>query len=335
MSRNTGLHSAKRARNDEFYTRMDDIERELPHYRDHFRNKTIYCNCDDPKVSNFYHYFSMQFHNLGLRKLIASCYRNRSADLFGMHDRDRAIWLEYNGETRGNRPVEPEINHFRGDGDFRNEENIELLKQADIVVTNPPFSLFREYVAQLMKYDRKFIILGNMNAVTYKEIFPLIRDNRMWYGPSISGGGLYFRVPDNLDVTSKSLRTGADGRKYVEIDGVRWFTNLHHYKRNERLPMRKKYNPQDYPKYDNYDAIEVGSRNDIPVDYPGVMGVPIRFLDKYNPEQFDLIWVSDRGGDGMLEDMKKAHHTHDTPLLDNRRVYKRIFIRARNRRNSI
>ena len=322
---NTDLHSARKGRNDEFYTQLSDIENEMRHYWPHFRDKTIYCNCDDPKVSNFYKYFSMQFHNLEMRKLIASCYRNSSPDLFSaMNDqRERAIWLEYNGETKDNRPMEPEINHFRGDGDFRNAENIELLNRVDIVITNPPFSLWREYVLQLIEYGKKFIILGNMNAVTCKNIFPLIRDNRMWYGPSISSGDREFGVPDDYPLTAANSRMDENGNRFVSVKGVRWFTNLHHGRRNENLLLYKTYNPQDYPEYDNYDAINVDRTGDIPVDYPCVMGVPITFLDKYNPEQFEILGIDT----DMIEALTGRRSRF---ILNGKMKYARIIIRNRN-----
>ena len=315
MSQNTNLHIAKREKNDEFYTQLSDIENELRHYWDHFRDKVVYCNCDDPKVSNFYRYFSMQFHNLGLMKLIASCYKNKSPDLFSaMNDAQRgcnqSVWLEYNGETKDNRPVEPNVNYFRGDGDFRNKECIELLKQSDIVVTNPPFSLFRDYVGQLMQYDKRFLILGSMNAITYKEIFPLIRDNRMWMG---IGGAKTFLQPDG---TEKSF------------GNIVWYSNLRHEKRNEKLLMWKKYDPDDYPKYDNYDAIEVSKVKDIPKDYDGAMGVPISFLDKYNPEQFEIIGADEANGRGLSDGLFRNGGVKQARVNGNR-VFKRIFIRRK------
>ena len=328
MSKNSNLHSAKKGKNDEFYTQLSDIENEMRHYWPHFQDKIIYCNCDDPAISNFYKYFSMQFNNLQLRKLMTSCYRNQSANLFSLHDRKRAIWLEYDGDNdQDNMPVAPRINHFWGDGDFRNDENIELLKQADIVVTNPPFSLFREYVAQLMEYDRKFIIMGNMNASNYKEIFPFIRENKLWYGPSISSGGRWFGVPDDYPLTATSCKQDEYGNNYVSVKGVRWFTNLHHYKRNEKLLLWRKYDPADYPKYDNYDAINVDKTKDIPVDYDGVMGVPITFLDKYNPNQFELLGIMNTGEENL--GIRYSNTPHGRPVINGIEKYIRILIKRK------
>ncbi|MBR5711300.1 MAG: adenine-specific methyltransferase EcoRI family protein [Thermoguttaceae bacterium] len=297
-SNNANLHSAQKAKQDEFYTQLVDIENELRHYKKYFKGKTVLCNCDDPRVSNFFHYFSYGFEHLGLKRLITTCYKSQEMDLFSQNNTERALWLEYTGDKNGNRVPDVEeigINYFKGDGDFRSEECIELLKQADIVVTNPPFSLFREYVAQLIEYDKKFIIIGNMNASTYKEIFPLFRDNKIWYGPSISSGDREFGVPDYYPLKAAGYRVDEQGKKYIRVKGVRWFTNLEHSKRKEELPLFKHYTPEEYPKYDNYDAIEVSKTADIPCDYDGVMGVPITFLDKYNPEQFEIIDITKAG----------------------------------------
>ena len=292
--KNDNLHKANKNKNDEFYTQLSDISKELKHYRSYFKGKVVLCNCDDPRVSNFFHYFSYNFEKLGLKKLITTCNKNQDMDLFSTHDVEQAIYLEYEGDKNGNNVpdiVEINIKHFKGDGDFRSDECIELLKQADIVVTNPPFSLFREYVSQLMKYDKKFIILGNQNALTYKEIFPLIKENKVWYGPSIHSGDREFGVPDNYPLLSSGNRIDADGNKYIRVKGIRWFTNLDYKERHEDLILYKKYNPEDYPKYDNYDAINVNKTKEIPMDYKGCMGVPITFMDKYNPEQFEIIGI--------------------------------------------
>ena len=268
------LSQAKASKKDEFYTQLSDIERELSHYRKHFRNKTILCNCDDPRVSNFFHYFSHLFESLKLKKLITTCYKNQERDLFTRLDCERAISLEYNGDKNDNRVPDPEeigIKQLKGDGDFRSDECIELLKQADIVVTNPPFSLFREYVAQLIKHKKKFLVIGNFNATSYKDVFELIRKNKIWVGQSPRG--MNFKRPDGT----------------VNSVNASWFTNLDIDKRHEDLILYKKYNKEEYPKYDNFDAINVDKTKDIPVDYKGVMGVPITFLDKYNPDQFTII----------------------------------------------
>ena len=295
---NEDLKKAKRQKNDEFYTSLSDIENELRHYTAHFFGKVVYCNCDDPRVSNFFHYFSYNFKRLGLKKLVAACYRNQERDMFSRHDSGRAIWLEYKGNAQGGRVPEVRdigIREFTEDGDFRSAECIKLLEQADIVVTNPPFSLFREYVAQLMKYSKKFLVVGNVNAITYKEIFPLIKDDRIWFGPSITSGDREFGVPDHYPLTAATHRIDENGNKFIRVKGVRWFTNLDHAKRHEDLILYKRYSPEEYPTYDNYDAINVDKTADIPIDWNGAMGVPITFLDKHNPEQFEIIGIGIAG----------------------------------------
>ena len=291
---NKNLHQAKKSKNDDFYTQLTDIEEEVKHYKKHFKGKVVYCNCDDPRVSNFFHYFSYNFEHLGLEKLITTCYKNQERDLFSRNESERAIYLEYAGDKNDNRVPDPEeigINYLKGDGDFRSEETKALLQQADVVVTNPPFSLFREYVAQLVEYDKKFLIIGNMNAITYKEIFKLIKENRLWLGKSIHSGDREFGVPDDYPLKAASYRIDSEGRKYIRVKGVRWFTNLDYQERHEDLILYKKYTPEEYPQYDNYDAINVDKTKDIPKDYEGAMGVPITFLDKYNPEQFEIVGI--------------------------------------------
>ena len=240
---NKKLIQAKNAKKDEFYTQLVDIENELRHYRKHFRGKTVLCNCDDPRVSNFFHYFSYNFEQLGLKKLITTCYKNQERDLFSQHDSERAIWLEYTGDRNGNRIPDPEeigINYLQGDGDFRSAECIELLKQADIVVTNPPFSLFKQYVAQLVKYDEKFIIIGHQNAIKYKEIFPLIMNNKIWLGYGFKGGAAHFYS------NYKDTATAGDHREgMIRVSGVNWFTNLEIAKRHEKLILFKTYKPEE------------------------------------------------------------------------------------------
>ncbi len=289
---NENLHQANRAKNDEFYTQLTDIEKELTHYKPHLQDKTILCNCDDPSVSNFFFYFTEQFEILKLKKVISTCYKNQNRDLFSEHKSEQAIYLEYTGDKNGNRVPDAEeigIKHLKGDGDFRSAECIQLLQQADIVVTNPPFSLFREYVAQLMEYDKKFIIIGNMNAITYKETFRFIKENKMWLGASIHSGDREFGVPDHYPLNAASSRIDEKGNKYIRVKGVRWFTNLDYEERHEDLILYKEYDPEEYPKYDNYDAINVDITKEIPMDYAGVMGVPITFMDKYNPDQFEIV----------------------------------------------
>ena len=338
--KNTNLRAAKRGKKDEFYTQLVDIQNEVRHYRHHFKDKVVYCNCDDPRISNFFDFFSKQFEFYGLKKLIATCYKNQQPDLFSSHDSEQAIYLEYEGDQDGNRrpdPDEIEIKPMQGDGDFRSSECIELLKQADIVVTNPPFSLFRDYVAQLMEYDKKFLIIGNMNAVTYKEVFPFFMENRMWYGPSISSGDREFGVPDDYPLRAASSRVDQDGKKYIRVKGVRWFTNLPHKKRNEELILYKRYSPEEYPHYDNYDAIEVSKVNDIPEDWEGYMGVPITFLDKYNPEQFEIVGFWNAGSAGDLLGATKTPAISkgndivwNGPTVAKKTLYFRILIRNKN-----
>jgi len=290
-SQNKNLHNAKNNKKDEFYTQLVDIENELRHYKDHFKGKVVYCNCDDPRVSNFFHYFSYNFEHLGLKRLIATCYKNQNMDLFSQHDVEQAIYLEYQGDKNGNKvpdPAEIGIKQMQGDGDFRSKECIDLLKQADIVVTNPPFSLFREYVAQLIEYDKQFIIVGHQNAITYKEIFKLIKENRMWLGYGFKGGAGHF-----INEHYEDYATATDRKEgMIRVSGVHWFTNLEIDKRHEDIILYKYYSPEEYPKYDNYDAINVDKTKDIPMDYKGLMGVPITFLDKYNPEQFEIIDIN-------------------------------------------
>ena len=286
------IDKAKEAKKDEFYTQLDDINNELKHYREHFRGKTVLCNCDDPQISNFFTYFAYNFEFLGLKKLITTCYKNQNVDLFSQNQSEQAVYLIYEGDKNGNHT--PDANEIgvmplKGDGDFRSKECIELLKEADIIVTNPPFSLFREYVAQLMEYDKEFLIIGNQNALSYKEIFPLIRDNKMWLGASIHSGDRKFWVPEDYELKAAGCGIDATGRKFIRVKGVRWFTNLDYKERHEDLILYKNYTPDLYPKYENYDAINVNKTEDIPCDYEGIMGVPITFMDKYNPDQFEII----------------------------------------------
>ena len=314
---NKNLNQAKSAKKDEFYTQLADIENELRHYKEHFKGKTVLCNCDDPRVSNFFHYFSYNFEQLGLKKLITTCYKNQERDLFSQNNSERAIWLEYYGDKNNNRVPDPDeigIHYFKGDGDFRSDECIELLKQADIVVTNPPFSLFREYVAQLMKYDKKFVIVGHQNAIHYKEIFPLIKENKLWLGYGFKGGAAHFISKYQDTATAGDHREGM-----IRVSGVNWFTNLEIQKRHEDLILIKLYNSEDYPTYDNYDAINVDKTSDIPMDYEKIMGVPITYLDKYNPEQFEIIGTS-------TMDMPKG-----APYVSGKRIYERILIRRRQK----
>ncbi len=292
-SLNRSLVGAKLAKEDEFYTQLSDIERELKHYKKHFKGKTVYLNCDDPRVSNFFHYFSYNFEKLGLKKLIAACYKNQEMDLFSQNDSEEAICLVYEGDEDGNMVPDPDeigIKPLKGDGDFRSAESIELLKEADIVVTNPPFSLFREYVAQLMEYRKKFLIVGNQNAISYKEVFALIKANKVWLG--VNNGNMCFKVPDYYEPRTTRFWVDEHGQKWRSLGNAGWFTNLDFAKRHEDLILYRTYDPELYPDYDNYDAIEVAKVVDIPMDFDGVMGVPLTFLDKYNPDQFEILGLS-------------------------------------------
>ncbi len=302
---------------DEFYTQLTDIENELKHYKSQFHGKVVFCNCDDPKESNFVKYFSMNFEYLGLKKLIATHYKE--ANLF---TQESPYKLEYIGNKNGNRMPDPNafITEMIGTGDFRSKECIALLEEADIVVTNPPFSLFREYVAQLMEYDKKFLILGDQNAITYKEIFKFIRENKLWLGYD-NNGTKWFQVPMDYDIPTESRKKIKDGVKYFSMGRILWFTNLDTTKRHEKLTLYKKYSPEEYLKYDYYDAIEVPRVVEIPVDYNGVMGVPITFLDKYNAEQFKII--------GIDRYVKDNPNYGKRFTINGKEIYARILIKRK------
>jgi len=331
---NKNLTNAKQAKSDEFYTQYSDIQKEIEAYLEYnpdtFRGKVVYCNCDDPFESNFFRYFVLNFNKLGLKQLITTSYKpspvaNTQLGLFGddktltkskgrpkvtankfiineVHDidgdgefnlKDVAMQLKKNKHNEW-APLE-------GEGDFRSDECVDLLKQSDIVITNPPFSLFRQYIKQLFDHNKKFAIIGNMNAITYKEIFPKIKENEVWLGPSISSGDREFQVPDSYPITAAGWRVDDEGRKFLRIKGVRWFTRLDHGRRHQVLPLMTmeenlKYSKHNeikgkktYDKYENYNAVEVPFTDSIPSDYRGVMGVPISFLDKYNPDQFEIV----------------------------------------------
>lgn len=315
MAGNKGLNQAGRAKKDEFYTQLSDIENELRHYRAHFWGKTVLCNCDDPRVSNFFHYFAYNFEALGLRRLITTCYKSQEPDLFSMNTCERAIWLEYLGDRNGNRIPDPDeigIRSLRGDGDFRSEECVGLLRQADIVVTNPLFSLFREYLAQLIEHGKQFVIVAHQNAIHYKEVFPLFMQNRLWLGYGFPGNAGFF-ISKYEDVATASAHKAG----MIRVSGVTWFTNLEIPKRHERFVSYRNYSPDFYPRYDNYDAIEVSKTVDIPGDYEGVMGVPITFMAKYNPEQFEILGTS-------TSEMPRG-----APYVNGKRIYERVLIRWR------
>ncbi len=286
------LQKAKKSKSDEFYTQLSDIESELQHYKNHFKDKVVFCNCDDARISNFFKYFASNFKELGLKKLITACYQEQKNDLFNIEEAENGFFYEYTGKKEEkDKPNAHDIVKFKGDGDFRSAESIELLKQSDIVVTNPPFSLFREYVAQLVKYDKKFLIIGNINAITYKEIFKLIKENKAWLGINLGRGVSGFIVPDHYELYGTEARIDSFGNRIVSPNNCLWLTNLDNFKRHEDIELTKKYvgNEDEYPKYDNYDGINVDKTEDIPLDYDGHIGVPITFLHKFNPEQFEII----------------------------------------------
>lgn len=301
MPNNTNLNIAKSAKNDEFYTRIEDIEKELKYYKDFFKDKVVYCNCDRAEgenQSNFFVYFTKYFNKLGLKRLICTTYNKGGKGRLCIYD----------GETDGHNIIDMD-----GDGDFRSEECVKWLKKSDVVVTNPPFSLFRDFVAQLVKHDKKFLIIGNMNAITYKDIFPLIKDNKIWLGVNCMH---WFIMPNNTD---KKVKVSDNKEKLAAGANSRWFTNIPHSKHNPPLDLYKKYNSKDYPKYDNYDAINVDKTKDIPMDYDGVMGVPVSFLDKYCPTQFEIVGIH-----GNCYDYTKPLKSL---TINGKKVYKRIMIR--------
>lgn len=286
------LQQAKKSKSDEFYTRFSDIESELQHYKNHFKNKVVYCNCDDPTISNFFKYFALNFKALGLKKLIASCYKEQEIDLFNSYKTESGSFYEYTGTDEENiAPTSKDIVYFNGDGDFRSSESIELLIQSDIVVTNPPFSLFREFIAQLVKYEKEFLIIGNINAITYKEIFRLIKENKAWLGINLGRGVSGFIVPEHYELYGTETQIDSFGNRIVSPNNCLWLTNLDTSKRHEDIELTKKYygNESDYPKYDNYNGINVDKTKNIPMDYEGYIGVPITFLHKFNPDQFEII----------------------------------------------
>ena len=343
---NVDLKKAKDAKNDEFYTLIADIEKECSHYKEHFRGKTIFCNCDDPYESNFFKYFALCFKNLGLKKLIATCYAgspiaNKELSLFDDEN-------EENKTTRTPHKIEvteiPDMNQdgavdlsdvklllgsdknhltrLKGDGDFRSQECIDILKEADIVITNPPFSLFREYISQLIEYEKKFLIIGHQNAITYKGVFQLIRDNKLWIGYN-NFDNSRFIMPDSYDITKSKYAYEENGIKYGRVSGLRWYTNLDHKKRHEKIIFWKNYTSKEFPKYENYDAIEVSKVTEIPKDYEGVMGVPVTFLDKFNPDQFELI-----GSNRDIEqDPNKVYGRGS--IINGKETFKRLFIKRR------
>ena len=324
MAKNTNLTDAKKAKNDEFYTQIEDIEKELKNYKDFFRGKKVLCNCNDGKLngtwSAFAQYFSMNFEHLGLEKLTCVSYNENA----------HGVKYVYCGDKNGNHiadDTEWELSELKGHGDFSDEEGCQLMQECDVVVTNPPFSLFRDFVAQLMEYNKKFLIIGNMNAITYKEIFPLIKDNKLWSGCKSLNTDMYFHL--NKEYREEVVKEKKEGSAWKMIDdevmgrlgNAMWFTNMSHSKRNLPLDLYKKYNSNDYPKYDNYDAINVNKTSDIPMDYNDVMGVPITFLDKYCPTQFEIVGL-DRYVEGNTMPNKRMH-------INGKEIYARILIRRK------
>lgn len=342
------LAQAKDAKKDEFYTKLDDIAKELKNYRPYFKDKVVFCNCDDPYESNFFKYFALNFNALGLKKLIATCYNGSpiagdelplifeieesepkkiayKVEITEVHDynNDGAINLadvQYLIQNEKN-----VLSILKGNGSFDSPESIELLKEADIVVTNPPFSLFKEFLMLLDKYNKQFLIIGNTNALKYKLTFKMFQEDKIRTGYTNFNVGMFFQVPDSWD----KFHHIENGKKMARVSTSCWFTNLPVAKHNEELILYKHYTEEEYPEYDNYKAINVSTYTDIPCDYDGVMGVPITFLDKYNPQQFEIIWTTDRGGDGFLEDLKKTWDRYDAPVLKGKGLYTRILIKKK------
>lgn len=300
-AKNAALTAASKAKEDEFYTQITDIEKELKHYKEHFKDKIVFCNCDDPETSNFWRYFKLNFGVLGLKKLVSTHYET-----------DKPSYkLEYSmiPDKKGQYNLTVLQSKLGQNGDFRSPECIEILKEADIVVTNPPFSLFREYVANLIEYNKHFLIIGNQNNITYKEIFPLLMNNKIWLG--YNSGDMEFTVPDYYEARATRFRQDETGQKYRSFGNMCWFTNLDISKRHEEITLYKLYNTDEYPSYDNYNAIEVSKVSNIPIDYNGIMGVPITFLEKFNPEQFEILGITDRNNIYGLT--TKIYTRDDTP----------------------
>jgi hypothetical protein len=354
MPGNSNLKDSTRNRQDEFYTQLSLIESELKHYKGHFEGKVVLCNCDDPYESNFFKYFAMRFNSLKLKKLIATCYvgspiANTQLSLFdnepmedkttrAPHKIEITEVADYTGDGRVGladveyllRNRENTLTRLKGDGDFRSAECIELLKQADIIVTNPPFSLFREYVTQLLDYGKHFLIIGNQNAVAYKEFFPLLANNEVWLG--YRSGHFWFAVPNTYEEKSTDFKIDENGQKWRRMGNICWFTNLDIEKRHENLTLFRFYKSEEYPRFDNYDVININRVADIPCDYAGVMGVPITFMSQYNPDQFEIVEGSNRYGIlnvwGKNDDIQ-AVHSHGNNI-NGKATYFRIHIRNRN-----
>lgn len=311
------LQKAKKSKSDEFYTQLCDIERELQYYKDCFVGKTVYCNCDDPRTSNFFRYFVKNFHKLRLRKAIASCYVPTGNNIFQQGEQKNGFYCEYTGTGK---IEELEVKHFKGNGDFRSKESIDLLQQADAVVTNPPFSLFREFIAQLVKYDKQFLIIGNVNAITYKEIFDLIQRDKAWLGINLGRGISGFIVPKHYELYGTEVKINTEGQRIIATNSCLWLTNLENSQRHEDLSLTQMYknNEDKYPIYDNCKGINVNRTQDIPKDYQGLMGVPITFLHKYNPAQFEIIRF--RKGDDGKDLRVNGKCPYFRILIKNRRI---------------
>lgn len=309
---NNNLHSSRNAKADEFYTQIGFIENELKHYKDYFRDKVVFCNCDDPEWSNFWRYFHINFYHLGLKKLVSTHFEE---------DKQSYKMEVVAAENNDGQLTMPEYiqTPLRQNGDFRSPECIEILKEADVIVTNPPFSLFREYVAQLMEYGKDFIIVGNQNAITYREILPLIMQDKVWLG--YNSGHFWFRVPDYYEEKKTDFKIDENGVKWRRMGNICWFTNIDIEKRHEEMVLYKHYTPEEYPRYDNYDAIEVSRTAEIPCDYYGIMGVPITFMDKYSPEQFEIL------GDSRYHDGQDF--SDDINVINGKTLYRRLLIRRK------
>ena len=343
MRTSDGLKKAKRNKKDEFYTQLVDIEKEMRFYKNKFEGKIVFCNCDDPYESNFFKFFALNFNRLKLKKLVSVSYAGspivgEEISLFESQGKEYKITnkraykvtlselKDVTGDGREDLEdvkeiIKHRIRYLKGDGDFRSEESIELLKQADIVVTNPPFSLFREYVTQLMNYKKEFLIIGNINCISYKEVFPLIKNNEVWLGTGMGRWISGFIVPESYELYGTEARINDKGKRIVATNNCLWLTNLDHKKRHDILDLYKEYNSEEYPKYDNYDAINVNKTAEIPCDYDGVMGVPITFLDKYNPDQFEIL--------GQMANTNVTDTNFGYPYVNGKKIYARILIKKK------
>lgn len=348
MPKNEGLNKAGKAKKDEFYTDYDVIQSELNYYEDKFEGKTVLCNCDDPFESNFARFFLRNFNYLKLKRLICTSFAGSpvtGTQLSLFDDYNEPVTNKHgyvldvssvsmaNGRGVSDQDIENLLHmkgfvtRLKGNGDYASDECLAYLDQSDIVVTNPPFSRFRQYLATLIEHDKKFLIIGNVNAITYKEVFPLIRDNKLWLGASIHSGDREFRVPDSYPLKASSYRVDDQGNKYIRVKGVRWFTNLDYQQRHDDLILYKHYMPDEFPRFDNYDAIDVDKTADIPMDYGDYMGVPITFLDKFSPDQFDIVGCTESEGNGLSNGLWDSESKVKQPLINGKRKYKRVFIK--------